>query len=75
MARTMATQEQALAVKAKYESYYRKLEGVQGMGFDGTSLIIYVDRLTPQLSSFLPTELENIPVRIIQTGGKIVPMM
>lgn len=70
----MVTENEALAVKDKYESYYRKLEGVQGMGFDGISLIIYVARLTPQLASFLPTELENIPVRIIQTGGKVVPM-
>lgn len=60
------------AVKEKYEDYLLKLSGVTGVGLNG-SIIIYVEKLTPQLTKVLPRKLDDIPVRIIETG-KIVPM-
>jgi hypothetical protein len=70
----MVTQEEGLKTKEQYESYYMKIEGVVGMGFDGTNILIYVTQLTPQLASFLPNRLDQIPVKIVVTGGKVVPM-
>lgn len=69
----MVTQQEALQVKEKYESYYRGMEGVVGLGFDGTNILIYVIQLTPNLASMLPKTLDGIPVRTITTGGRFVP--
>jgi len=63
---------EVVRVKEKYEEYLLKLEGVTGVGVNG-SIRIYVERLTPQLARMLPKELDGVPVRIIETG-KIVPM-
>lgn len=70
----MVTQVEAQTVIDKYQTYYRNQNEYVGMGFDGTSILIYVTQLTPQLNSFLPKNLDGIPVRIIVTGGKVVPV-
>jgi len=63
---------EVVRVKEKYERYLLSLEGVTGVGING-SIRIYVEKLTPQLAKMLPRELDGIPVRIIETG-KIIPM-
>jgi len=68
----LAEKEEVLRVKEKYEQQLLKYPGVTGVGVNG-SIIIYVEKLTPQLAAFLPRELDGIKVRIIETG-KIVPL-
>jgi len=68
----LAVKEEVLRVKEKYEQNLLKIKGVTGIGVNG-SVIIYVEKLTPELAAFLPKELDGIPVRIIETG-KIIPL-
>lgn len=67
------SEEEVKKIKEKYEEYLRKIGGVVGVGYNH-SINIYVERLTPQLAAFLPRKLDGVPVRIVQTGGKIVPL-
>jgi len=69
----MMQNEEKLKIKRRYEDYLLKLQGVTGVGLNG-SIIIYVERLTPQLAAMLPRTLEGVPIRIIETG-KIVPLI
>lgn len=59
-------------VKEEYEEYLRRIKGVTGVGFN-SSIIIYVDELTPQLARMLPKTLDGIPVVYIESG-KVIPM-
>ena len=68
----ISERSEVLRVKEKYEDYLLKIEGVTGIGVNG-SIRIYVEKLTPQLARMLPRELDGIPVKIIETG-KIIPM-
>lgn len=61
-------------VKERYENYLMRIEGVVGVGMGDNEIIIYIESRDPKLLAFLPRELENIPIRLIETGGKIVPM-
>ena len=63
----MAEIEKAKRVKQKYEEYLLSLKGVTGISYNG-SVIIYVERLTPQLKALLPKRLDDVPVRIVETG-------
>ena len=65
--------ENVKAVKEKYEEYLKGIGGVKGVGFN-SSIIVYVDYLTPQLAKMLPRTLEGVPIRFFETKGKIVPM-
>jgi len=58
---------ETLKVKEKYEDYLTSIAGVTGVAVNG-SIVIYVEKLTPRLASFLPRELDGIPVKIKETG-------
>lgn len=64
--------EYLLKVKEKYEEQLLNIEGVTGVGAN-SSIIIYVEKLTPKLAAFLPKRLDEIPVKVIETG-KIIPL-
>jgi len=59
-------------VKERYADYLLKITGVTGVGYN-SSIIIYVEELTPQLTAFLPRQLEGVPVKIVRTG-RIQPL-
>lgn len=54
-------------VKQKYEEYLLGVKGVTGIGVNG-SIVVFVDRLTPELRQVLPRQLDGIPVRVKETG-------
>ena len=56
-----------LKVKEKYESNLMRIKGVTGVDLN-SSIIIYVEKLTPQLAQFIPRTLEGVPTRVIETG-------
>jgi hypothetical protein len=65
-----------LKIKNEHESELLKIAGVTGVGILGNTsaaIIIYVEKLTPQLVSILPKNIEGIPTKIIKTG-KIIPL-
>lgn len=68
----MVTTEELLAIKSRYQEELLKLSGVTGIGLNG-SVIIYVERLTHELSQLLPKQLDGVTVKIVTTG-KIVPL-
>lgn len=65
-----------LKIKQKYEDSLRKIEGVLGVGAktNGGFILVYVPKVTPQIASELPNSLNGIPIQIIQTGGKFIPL-
>jgi len=65
--------ESIRTVKERYESYLIKISGVKGIGYDQTHIIIYVEKLTTQLASFLPRNLDGVPVKVIITG-QVTPL-
>ena len=64
---------EVLKVKEKYEEELLKIKGVVGVGANH-SIIIYVEKLTPQLAAWLPRTLEGIPVRVVEVG-KVKPLI
>jgi len=62
----------AKKVKEKYEEQLLKYTGVTGVSYNH-SLIVYVEKATPQLKRLIPKTLNGVKVRIIETG-KIVPL-
>ena len=70
---TMVDLTQVRAIKARHEGALMKTSGVVGTGLSedpaGEPVIeIYVERLSPELSRTLPSELEGIAVRVVETG-------
>lgn len=55
------------AVKERYEKELLAIKGVTGVGYNH-SINVYVEKLTPQTSQFIPRVLEGVNVRIIETG-------
>lgn len=57
------------AIRKKYEQQLLTYAGVTGVSTNHSrAIVIYVEKLTPQLTSFLPKTLDGIPVKIVQTG-------
>ena len=69
--------EELKRLKEKYEEYLLGVKGVTGVGLNG-SIIVYVERATPEIKQIIPRQLEGVPVRIKETGVirfmSIVPM-
>ncbi|MBU1066982.1 S1 family peptidase [Patescibacteria group bacterium] len=59
--------ERVRGLKEKYEEYLLGVKGVTGVAIDG-SIIILVEKLTPELRNVLPKTLDGVPVRIKETG-------
>ena len=57
----------SIEVKKKYEDMLLKQSGVVGVGING-SIIIYVEKKTPQLLRMLPQTLDGVPVKIVEVG-------
>lgn len=57
-----------LRVKNRYEKYLLSLPGVVGVGSTDKEIIVYVEKLTPELRTIIPTILEGVPIKIIETG-------
>ena len=68
---------EVLKLKEKYEEYLRGIKGVTGVGLN-SSIIVYVERVTPEIRQVIPKQLEGVPVRIKETGVirfvSVVPM-
>lgn len=54
-------------IKEKYAKDLLSIKGITGVGVNG-SILVYVEKLTPQVAAFIPRTLEGVPVRIIETG-------
>jgi len=59
--------EEIRKLKEKYEELLLGIKGVTGVGING-SIIVYVERATPELKRVLPKELEGVAVRIKEVG-------
>lgn len=55
-------------IKERHEADLRKIKGVIGVGYNG-SIIVYVEKATPQTVSFIPKNIEGQNVKIIETGS------
>jgi hypothetical protein len=61
-------------IRDKYESEIMAIPGVTGIGIGdhdrkpGLAIKVYVDRLTPELKTRIPGELEGYPVNTEETG-------
>lgn len=64
--------EEVKKIKKKYEELLLGVKGVTGVGLNG-SIIVYVEKVTPELRQVIPRQLESIPVRI-EESGKVVLM-
>ena len=60
---------EARKVKEKYESQLRAIPGVIGVGYNG-SINVYVEKLTSEISAFIPSSIDGVRVNIKETGGK-----
>jgi len=58
---------EAQRVKEKHEKDLLAIKGIVGIGFNG-SIIVYVEKLTPQIASFIPRTLDGVAVHIKETG-------
>lgn len=56
-----------LSIKQKYEPYLLGIKGVQGIAVNGSILVI-VEKLTPEILQIIPKQLEGVPVRIKESG-------
>jgi len=56
-------------VKERYESQLLAIPGVTGVGYNG-SINVYVEKITPQITAFIPKRVEGVPINIRVTGGK-----
>ncbi|MBA7468133.1 hypothetical protein ES707_03374 [subsurface metagenome] len=63
----MVENKDLLKLKQKYESNLLRIKGVTGVDLN-SSIIVYVEKFTPQLAQFLPRTLEGVPVKVIETG-------
>ena len=69
----MSDLSQVREVKGRHDQTLMAIPGVEGTGIgldaDGRPVIeLYVERFTEALSRKAPTEVEGIPVRIVETG-------
>ena len=64
---------EVLKLKEKYEEYLRGIKGVTGVGLNG-SIIVYVDKVTPEIRQVIPKQLEGVPVRIIESKFRLVAL-
>jgi len=66
--------EELKAVQARHEDGVMNIPGVVGIGIgltdDGKDLafIVYVERLTSAMKANVPDSIENVPVRLIESG-------
>jgi hypothetical protein len=70
--------DHARQVKARRERPLFQIGGVIGTGLGlgdqgRVTIEVYVERVTPELRTEVPTELEGLPVRIVETGGFTAP--
>jgi hypothetical protein len=56
-----------LRLKERYEKYLLGIPGVVGVGLNG-AVVIYVERLTPELRNILPKNIEGFQVRVKEVG-------
>lgn len=59
--------EELRRLQAKYEDLLLGVKGVTGVGVNG-SIIVYVEKLTPELQAVVPKQLEGVPVHIKESG-------
>jgi len=60
-------QAELLKIKNKAENLLLGIKGVTGVGVNG-SIIVYVERLTPELQSIVPRTLDGVQVHIKESG-------
>ena len=60
-------QAELLKIKAKAENLLLGIKGITGVGVNG-SIIVYVERLTPELQSIVPRTLDGVQVHIKESG-------
>jgi len=65
--------EELRKLKEKYEEYLRGIKGVTGVGLNG-SIIVYVERVTPEIRQVIPKQLEGVPVRVIESKFKLMAL-
>jgi hypothetical protein len=74
LSETSAPVVAASAIKDRHESDLSKIPGVIGTGIGAAdqpgkvAIQVYVDHETPQIDSAVPTTLEGMPVKVIETG-------
>jgi len=61
--------EEVRKIKEKYEDQLLAIPGVTGVGYNG-SINVYVEKITPQISAFIPKQVDGTKVHIHETGGK-----
>jgi hypothetical protein len=54
-------------LKEKYEDLLLGIKGVTGVGVNG-SIIVYVERLTPELNAVVPKSLDGVQVHVKESG-------
>ena len=67
-----ALMDKAIKIKEKYAPQLLSIPGVIGVGVGGrkrAKIIVSVRKLTEELRSKLPSELEGIPVEIVEVGA------
>jgi hypothetical protein len=64
---------ETLRLKEKYEEYLRGIKGVTGVGLNG-SIIVYVEKATPEIRQVIPKQLEGVPVRVIESKFKLMAL-
>ena len=71
--------EEALATKEKVKNELLSIEGVTGVGIStgsGPFLNIYVKKFTTEIEEKLPTQVDGMATRIIETGEiKALPLL
>ncbi len=60
-------QIELLKIKNKAENLLLKINGVTGIGVNG-SIIVYVERLTPELQSVIPKTLDGVSIHVKESG-------
>ncbi len=65
-----------VSILQKYKRYLMGISGVVGVGLEGKYIVVFVEKLTPELRAVIPMSLEGIPVKIIETGTlRILPAL
>lgn len=59
--------ERTLSVKKKFEPYLMGIKGVKGVAVNG-SIVVYVEKATPELLQVIPKEVDGVQVRVKETG-------
>lgn len=65
--------EEIKKLKEKYEEYLLGVKGVTGVGVNG-SIVVYVERLTPEIKAVIPKQLEGVPVHVVESKFRLVAM-